>query len=344
MNRLPRLSNCPHTPPHSQQGVALISMLLVFALVVILVSGAVARIGYDIRKTSYHLMNSQAYQYALGGEALARQILHQDWITNQELSQGDSQHDSWFQDAQFEPDNGQMRIRIRDLESRFNINNLVTSSGETDAAQVQQFQRLLNQLSLPANRVNAILDWLDRDTQPRSANSEDVYFQSLEDDYRSADAPMSDASELYALNAFERKELAAILPEVIALPETTNINPNTASEAVLSSLHPQLNAAQVIQVREKLPHGFASNQAFMAHAVTAGLDLSQVRIDVHSQYFLVSVAARYQDHTTYLQSVLHRDPQTGFIKTLSRNLQRPKDLFTASERQSSGQSQNNGRL
>ncbi|WP_439134707.1 type II secretion system minor pseudopilin GspK [Pseudomaricurvus sp.] len=334
-------SICSQQHPASQQGVALISMLLVFALVVILVSGAVARMGYDIRKTSYHLMNSQAYQYALGGEALARQILHQDWVNNQELSQGDSQYDNWYQDSQFEPDNGKMRIRIRDLESRFNLNNLVTSNGEADTGQVKQFQRMLGQLSLPANKADAILDWLDKDTQPRNSNSEDVYFQSLENDYRSADAPMSDASELYALNTFKREELVRIMPEVIALPEPTSINPNTASEAVLASLHPQLNAKQVIQAREKMPQGFASNQAFMAHTVTAGLDLSEARIDVHSQYFLVSVAARYQDHTTYLQSVVHRDPQTGLIKTLSRNLLRPKDTFSTDNPSQSGQNQGN---
>lgn len=315
--------------PSSQQGVALISMLLVFALVVILISGAVARMGYDIRKTTYHLLNSQAYQYALGGEALARQMLHQDWENDQELAQGDTQHDNWYQDTQFEPDNGLMRIRIRDLESRFNLNNLVTSTGEPDTAQVKQFQRLLGRLALPSDKIDAILDWLDKDTQPRMSNSEDVYFQSLENDYRSADAPMSDASELYALNAFERKDLFRLLPDIVALPTATSVNPNTAGEAVLSSLHPQLNAAQVIQAREKMPQGFVSNQAFMAHTVTAGLDLSQARIDVHSQYFLVSVAARYQDHTTYLQSVLHRDPQSGAITTLSRSLQRPRDTFTS---------------
>lgn len=316
-----------HKPTNKQQGVALISMLLVFALVVILVSGAVARSSYDIRKTSYHLLNSQAYQYALGGEALARQILHQDWLSDKELFQADSQHDNWYQDTQFKPDNGLMRVRIRDLESRFNLNNLVNVSGEAEAAQTQQFQRLLSRLSLSADHAAAILDWIDADTLPRTPQSEDVFFQSQENDYRSADAPMADTSELYALGVFEYDELELLLPEITALPKTTTINPNTASEAVLRSLHPNLNAAQVIQVRTTLPQGFVSTQDFMSHAVTAGLDLSHARIDVHSQYFLVIIAAQYQHHTTYLQTVLHRDPQSGAITTLSRSLQRPKGVF-----------------
>lgn len=318
---------------HQQHGVALISMLLVFALVVILISGAVTRANYDIRKTSYHLLNAQAYQYALGGEALARQILHQDWLTDRELSQADSQHDLWYQDTQFKPDNGLMRVRIRDLESRFNVNNLVSANGEAEPAASQQLQRLLRRLFLPSGAspshyASAILDWIDKDTLPLTAQSEDVFFQSQENDYRSADAPMIDTSELYALGTFELDDLELLLPHITALPQTTAINPNTASEVVLSSLHPQLNAAQVVRTREQLPQGFVSTQAFLAHGVTAGLDLSQVPVDVHSQYFLVSIAAQYQEHTTYLQSVLHRDPQSGAITTLSRNLQRPKDVFT----------------
>lgn len=323
--------------PKHQQGVALISMLLVFALVVVLVSSAVTRANYDIRKTSYHLHNAQAYQYALGGEALARQLLHQDWVTDKDLNQGDSQHDIWYQDSLFKPDHGLMRVRIRDLESRFNLNNLVTANGEPDPAQLQQLQRLFNRLLLSGSSSSthaaAILDWIDADTVPRTAHSEDVHFQALENDYRSADAPMVDATELAALGIFESDDLKRLIPQVTALPQITAINPNTASEAVLSSLHPQLNAAQVARARAQLPQGFTSTQAFLADGVTAGLDLSQVRLDVHSQYFLVSVAAQYQEHTAYLQSLLHRDPQSGAITTLSRSRQRPQDVFRSRDTQ-----------
>lgn len=327
-----------HGSTHQQQGIALISMLLVFALVVILVSGTVTRASYDIRKTAFQLLNAQAYQYALGGEALARQLLYQDWLNDQELNQGDSPHDVWYQDTQFTPDHGLMRVHIRDLESRFNLNNLVNANGEADAAQLQQFQRLLRRLPLsadssPTNYAAAILDWIDSDTVPRTAQSEDVYFQSLDNDYRSADARMADSSELYALGVFDGDDLQRILPYVTALPYTTPVNPNTASEVVLSSLHPQLNAAQIIRVREQLPQGFTSTQAFLAHGATAGVDLNQARLDVRSQYFLVSVAAQFQEHTTYLQSVLHRDPQSGSITLLSRSLQRPADVFNTSAHQ-----------
>lgn len=315
--------------PRRQHGVALISMLLVFALVVILISGTVTRAQYDIRKTSYHLLHVQAYQYALGGEALARQMLHQDWLHDKELNQGDSQHESWYQDTQFKPDNGLMRIHIRDLESRFNLNNLVNANGEVDSAQLQQFQRLLRRLLLPTEHAAAIVDWIDTDTVPSTAHSEDVYFQSLENDYRSADALMANTSELGALGVFEPDDLKRLRPYVTTLPQRTSINPNTASEVVLGSLHPQLNAAQVVRTREQMPQGFTSTQAFLAHGVTAGVDLGQARLDVRSQYFLVSVAAQYQQHTTYLQSLLHRDPQSGTITTLSRSLQRPADVFTS---------------
>ncbi len=309
--------------PTRQQGVALISMLLIFSLVVILVSGSVSRSAYDIRKTSYQLLNSQAYQYALGGEALARQILHDDWRNDRELGQGDHLQEAWHQELWFEPDGGAMHIRIRDLNALYNLNNLVNSDGQPEPAEVRIFQRLTSQLGLTQQHIAACLDWLDKDTQPQTAYSEDVHFLSQENGYRSADGPINHLSELKALNQFSDKELERLENVSAALPQGTSINPNTAPELLLNSLAPQIDGARIIAAREQMPQGFTSTEAFLQHEVTAGIDLNNVNLDVHSDHFLVSVSARYQDHTSYLTSVLYRDPSTGSITTLNRHRLRP---------------------
>lgn len=323
------MKNLPQNPFKARQkGVALITMLLIFTLVVILISSAVARMSLDIRKTGYHLQRTQAYQYALGGEALARQLLFKDWQQDKAEGTADHQGDAWYKEFQFQPDNGSMRVIIRDLESRFNLNNLIDSDGKAQPQLETQLQRLLQQLLLPTNASAQIIDWLDTDTQPRGARSEDVYYLSQEPAYRSADGPIADVSELRALTIFEAKELETLLPELAALPPGTPINPNTASKAVLASLHKDLKAEQVISGREQLPKGFTSNQEFLAHPSTAGIDFSDINIDVHSQYFEVWTAAKFQEQTVYLRTLIWRDPDTGELQTLHRSQQRPSGIFT----------------
>ncbi|GAB3096066.1 type II secretion system minor pseudopilin GspK [Aestuariicella hydrocarbonica] len=315
-------------PARREQGVALISMLLIFSLVVILVSTAVNRTSYDIRKTSYYLLNSQAYQYALGGEELARQILYADWLNDQKLGQGDYLAESWQMENLFEPEGGLIQIHLHDLNSRFNLNNLVDSNGQPEQDAIKQFQRLAGELKLTQDHIAAIVDWLDSDTQPQTANSEDVFFLSRDNAYRSADGPMSDTSELNALDIFKPDQLERLLQVVVALPSGTSINPNTANEAVLNSLAPELSGAKIIAERQLMPQGFTSNEAFLQHDVTNDVDLSHTNLNVHSEYFQASIVARFQEHTTYLTSLLYRNPSTGAVTTLQRSQMRPHEALT----------------
>ena len=68
-----------------QRGIALITVLLVFALAAIIASDVASRIYRDIRKTSNLINSKQAYHYALAGEQFARQILFRDYRDEKEL-------------------------------------------------------------------------------------------------------------------------------------------------------------------------------------------------------------------------------------------------------------------
>ena len=67
-----------------QSGVALVSMLLLVALATVLAAAIVQEQQLVIRAAVTHLDRGQARQYALGGEELARQILHEDYLDGPE--------------------------------------------------------------------------------------------------------------------------------------------------------------------------------------------------------------------------------------------------------------------
>ncbi|MAL93237.1 MAG: general secretion pathway protein GspK, partial [Pseudomonas sp.] len=104
-----------------QRGVALITVLLVVAIVTVVSGAMVARQQLSIRATSNQLQARQAWHYALGGEALAQAILARD-LKGGEPGAAAIDHllEPWAQPLPaFEIDQGEILVRIEDLAGRF---------------------------------------------------------------------------------------------------------------------------------------------------------------------------------------------------------------------------------
>jgi type II secretory pathway component PulK len=112
------------------------------------------------------------------------------------------------------------------------------------------------------------------------------------------------------------------------LPTTTlKLNVNTAPPEVLAALNPALNPdalARFTETPRDLDDVAEFTQQFpdLAGAVDA--------LTVSSEYFEVSVRARVDDAQVEMVSVLHRDPGSGRIELLSRDLSKNfQSLFLA---------------
>ena len=141
-----------------QRGVALITVLLVVAIVTVVSAAMVARQQLSIRASSNQLQARQAWHYALGGEALAQAILARDLRTGAtgepgasgEAAAVDHLLEPWAQPLPaFEIDQGEILVRIEDLAGRFNLNDLLRDQQPNTAA-VEQFRRLLLRLQISA--------------------------------------------------------------------------------------------------------------------------------------------------------------------------------------------------
>ncbi len=298
---------------HSQKGVALISVLLVFAIVATLAATLLSRSQADIERTSWLIAEAQAQQYALGGEALARQIL---WEENKRLATDGLNITPVPQTLPvYEPDHGKMAIEIIDLQGLINLNNI------NDKPEMQlALKNLFDVALLKPQVVNTLADWVDDDTMPRSGGAEDSSYLSLPQPYRAANAPLASRSELLAINQFDPAEFSAIENHVSALPSPTPININTASADVLSLINPGLSGQQVVHEREQLPNGFQSVSDFLASNAAAGLEIPGELLTVTSSYYGVRILATFNDRTFRLFSRLHLDSNSGKITLYDRTL------------------------
>ena len=225
-------------PARQQRGVALITVLLIVALL----SASAGRLGFSNQVWLVQTENGAAW---LQSRQANRAV--QDWaglILEKDNNSYDGAGDLWATSLPPVPVGpGFVQGYINDLQGRFNLNNLLDGNGrKVDEAALAQFQRLLRLLALDPAIAEAAADWVDADGQTRGAGgAEDGYYLGLNPPYLAANRPFTDAAELRLIRGLDRGAWLKLNPHVTALPkegEKTRININTASPEVLAAALP----------------------------------------------------------------------------------------------------------
>lgn len=304
-----------------QRGVALITVLLVVAVVTVVTAGLIARQQLSIRSTANQLQVRQAWHFAQGGELLAQGMLLRDWRRGQNESPVDHLGEPWAQSLMsFDlDDGGQIRIRIEDASGRFNLNSLLRDEQPNEQA-IQQFRRLLLRLNIEAPYAEQLVDWLDNNQDATGAyGAEDNRYLLLAPPYRTADRRLQDVSELRLLG-MPVEHFQALAPYVAALPAEVGLNVNTASALVLSTLAEglSLEAAQNL-IAGRGASGYREIGAFLQQPALQGLPLAVETLAVSSEYFQVISEVDFADRRQVLVSQLQRG-RDGRVRVLSRDL------------------------
>ena len=320
----------------AQRGVALITVLLVVAVVTVVCASMIARQQLSIRATSNQLQARQAWHYALGGEALAQSILRRDLRATRESGAAQAPVDHLFEpwalpQPAFEIEQGRIQIRIEDLAGRFNLNSLVQNQQPSAAAQAQ-FRRLLLRLDITEPYAERLVDWLDADQQPSGEQgAEDNAYLLLDPPYRTAGRSLGDLSELRLLLDMREEDFQRLAPYVSALPADVPLNVNTASALVLSTLSDNLSLSiGQAMVQARRGGGFREIATFLAQPAMSGIDLKGTSLAVSSQYFQAVSDVRLGDRRLALVSLLQREDD-GEVRVLQRNLGQPARLLRPSD-------------
>ncbi len=291
----------------TQKGVALITALLIVALATIIAVSMASRQQIDIYRTANLINSEQAYQYALGGENWVKRILVRDAKQNNI----DSAKDIWATPIAGLPiPGGTLQGKVEDLQSRFNLNNLINpETGKANNKEVQFFERLLKNLELSPTLVPVVLDWIDSDSETRLNGAEDNTYLIKTPPYRTANTFFSTPSELRLLAGFDAKTYEKLLPYITTLPTNTPININTAPPQILMSLSEDLtDVTELITTRTEKP--FESTSELK-------INTNNVNISVSSSYFMLTAEVYIDRGKAQLQSIFHRLPNK--ISVIMRN-------------------------
>jgi len=303
-----------------QRGVALITAILIMALITTLTFSLEWDNTLDLRRTYVSMYREEAIQAALGAEAWVMGILRQDL----EDSETDHLGEIWASELPVLPlggegdsIQGEIYGQISDLQGRFNINNLIDADGKVDEPSLEQFQRLLMALDLDVRFAGIAADWLDADQNAGFPDgAEDSIYTGIIPPYRSANQILSSTSELAALEGMDKETMDALRPHIVALPGRTRINVNTATGPVLESLDEEISAEDVERLlSEREESGITDLEntfSFLANGVP-------VQLDETSEFFQLKVIVRVDTVRITYFSLLERGPQ-GDVTPILRSL------------------------
>ena len=214
------------------------------------------------------------------------------------------------------------------MQGRFNLNSLVVLEGgelKTDPLAVARFERLLELLEMEPKWANIIADWIDTDVQPNFPDgAEDPTYTGLTPPYRTANMPLTRASELLALAGFGLERYRKLEPFVTALPIGTTINLCTASPELLDALvagRRQFTLARDNTTETRKQRCFPNKQDY-----ESGLSATEKQelvagkvIDQTSSYFRSTIWVTIGTTQFTLYSLLYRSGNNGLVRPILRS-------------------------
>ncbi len=304
------------------QGMALISVLMIFAIVSVLAIAMVERQANDTQRSATLLAMTQAKAYAQGAEDAVRTGLYMAWQKNKDTTHN---KEEWAQERHFPLQPGMAFIRIRDAQGLFNLNTLSRIASNRDR-QSARFANLLNLLGLEPNISANVVKWMDETSQ-----ADDLY-QNKKTPYRAAYQGCKHSSEILAVEGMTLDAYARLEPFVTCLPITAALNVNTAPPVVLAALDSSLTLAQGEAIAAaRGEKGFSKIDDFWTLAevrpFTEGEDKNKARweqgdFSVKSEFFMAFIRIDLAERIATCEVLLKRDAGSGVITTLWRDFSR----------------------
>ncbi|HEU4961603.1 MAG TPA: type II secretion system minor pseudopilin GspK [Sphingomonas sp.] len=230
-----RPSECGSGRKPGERGAALLTVLLLVAVISVLAASALEKLRLSTRLAQNGAAIEQARALAYAAETVAtirvNAILDRD-AARTTLAGGWAGHP-----FALPVPGGIATLTVRDGGNCFNLNGLVAETGPgAYAAQrngIVQFVRLMKLIGIPGQTAEGIAaaaaDWIDTDTDALPMGAEDAAYLGKETPYRTANTLMTDVSELRAVAGMTPELYAKLAPWVCALPvaQPSKINVNT---------------------------------------------------------------------------------------------------------------------
>lgn len=287
----------------TEEGAALLTVLMLVALMAALMAVAFDRTGIALNRTRLRLASREAQLDLFSAEAVAVARLNR---LLGDPANAPAAADLIGRGFATPVPGGTVKARLSDGGNCFNLNAMVTAAPDgrfvAQPLIIDQFARLArllgmsDEMAVPLAR--RVADWIDSDAVPLDGSVEAVGPMV-------ANRPIIDVRELKAVPGFPASLFVRLQPLLCALPEPRltayNVNTLTAAQVPLVvAIFPRgTDSAAVAQALAARPaRGYADGQAFLAHPALRGVDLSgeaSIQLNTRTDWFLLDLDAQLGD-------------------------------------------------
>ena len=264
-----------------QRGMAIISALLIAAVVAVLAGAMLTRQTVFTRSLEAEQLRIQGQWLLQGGLERSRQML---WDARQKdvLTRLDQ---PWAR-AQ----GGVFEGRIVDEQGKFNLRNLVNRQ-QVDTEQLQSFERLCRLIGVDPAVSRRISQRVIASYEPPAKYP---MLRSLDD--------------LSGIECLDPIVLQRMQAYISVLPGPTWVNGNTASAEVLSAVVPQLSVSQAhgLVAERDGGHWFINRGDFVNRLRLPHIEVDSVQVGITSEWFRLQGQARREQRRVTIDALLHR--------------------------------------
>ena len=293
-----------------QQGMAIISALLIAAVVAVIAAGMLTRQSVATRALEADQHRVQGRWVVQGGLEISRQLL---WDARQRdpLTRLDQ---PWAQRLEVQGFEG----RLEDEQGKFNLRNLVANE-RVDEAQIQAFGRLCELIGISAGlsqRISQrVIASYPRLLNPQIANNKntfDIGRATSPNASRKPENPklpmLRNLEDLRSVEGINDAVISKLAPYVTVIPATTWINGNTATAPVLAAYVPglSLERAQALINERDAGRWFINRGDFVNRLRMPSLELTSVKVGITSDWFRLRGGVRREQRRVSLDALLHR--------------------------------------
>jgi general secretion pathway protein K len=293
------------TGPASERGAALVTVLLLVAIMSALIAVSFDRLSMAIRREGNRALAEEARLDLVSAEAIGAYRI----TTLENLTGGGSQPTGWNGQVVTVPvPGGRVIARVSDAGNCFNVNALTrfdeTGSLVAQPIAITQFALLLELSGAPATdaarAAAAVTDWIDADSAPLPGGAEDEVYSAL--GFRTANAPITNVADLARIEGM-KPLLARVADLLCALPEHAvpayNINTlEVRHAALLAAALPELyTVAQAAElIRRRPANGFARvTDLADSSRRSSGTDFALPQLRTQTSWFRLEMMAELGD-------------------------------------------------
>lgn len=224
-------------PGPTREGMALLTVLLLVAVMALVATAVLDDVRFSVRRAINIETGGQAQWYADGAETLARRRIAR--LTSLNADRTPLKPEWNGRSITLPLDDGRVTATVRDGQACFNLNSVVTWTGDrfavrsVGAAQLLSLGRAVGVDVLTMRTItDSLIDWVDTDSSARPLGAEDSAYAGRAEPYRTSGTLLVEVSELRTVRGVDGGTYARLRPHLCALPtDRSPINVNTLGPA-----------------------------------------------------------------------------------------------------------------